>query len=101
MKNIYDTRVRQAISDKYVEASKKLSQARNECNNLDQKMIDLKKGRIDMFYGEYLKLERDLEIAKRKLSDVMVELDIWDKAREICLDIADEIEGEKNGKRRS
>ena len=42
-------------------------------------------------HKQYLKLSGDAEHLRRKIEDLGVELDTWDKAREICLNIADEI----------
>ena len=42
-------------------------------------------------HKQYLKLSGDAERLRRKIEDLGVELDTWDKAREICLNIADEM----------
>lgn len=49
--------------------------------------------KMQMSYAEYVELEKkekELEAAMNKLK---IERDVWDQAREICMNIADEMFG--------
>lgn len=42
-------------------------------------------------YSEYLRLKDEAECLRRKAENLQIEINIWDKAREICLNVADEL----------
>lgn len=85
--NKYNTRVRQAISDELVKCSKRKQEYRDEyvaiLRRLDNEADTLS-------YREYKKLEdeADFLVEMRQIEDIRY--DVWDEAREICLNIADE-----------
>lgn len=84
----YNTKVRQAISDEYVRCSKEKAEAEKEFERLT---VQLANDGGDLTHKQYLKLSGDAEYLRRKIEDLGVELDTLDKAREICLNIADEM----------
>lgn len=84
--NRYNTRVRQRMSDEYVSALKRRAELINERNAIFAAMED---GAIS--HADYLNLERQSNQLKVKLVRINTEIDIWDRAREICLDVADEM----------
>ena len=84
----YSTKVRQAISDEYVRCSKEKAETEKEFERL---AVQLANDDGVLTHKQYLKLSADAEHLRRKIEYLGVELDIWDKAREICLNIADEI----------
>lgn len=84
----YNTKVRQAISDEYVRCSKEKAEAEKEFEKL---AVQLANDDGILTHKQYLKLSGDAEYLRRKIEDLGVELDTWDKAREICLNIADEL----------
>ena len=84
----YNTKVRQAISDEWVRCSKEKAEAEKEFERL---AIQLANDDGVLTHKQYLKLSGDAEHLRRKIEDLGIELDIWDKAREICLNMADEM----------
>ena len=88
-KNRYNTKVRQAMSDKYKEASKKKVELENELCAIS---LQLTKDEIKktMTYSEYMELNRQAKVIQTEIYRLNIECDVWDKAREICMDIADE-----------
>ena len=88
--NAYDTRVRHAISDEYVRVTKEKREIINEMIEVEEKLND-PDTKMQMSYAEYVELEKkekELEAAMNKLK---IERDVWDQAREICMNIADEM----------
>ena len=43
-----------------------------------------------MAYSEYMELNRQAKVIQTEIDRLNIERDVWDKAREICMDIADE-----------
>lgn len=87
--NKYNTAVRRAISNKYVECTKKKCEIGRKMTDL-YSLLHSEEGR-NLPYGQYVKLETDLEYYEREHTRLRIELDIWSEAREICMDIADEM----------
>lgn len=90
--NRYNTRVRHAISDKLI-----------ECRNIRGNFVRrrewiinyLEENKDTITYKEYTKLERELKDIEKENERLKICEDIWDQAREVCLDIADEMCKEK------
>ena len=85
--NKYNTRVRQAISDELVKCSKR----KQEYGDKYVAILKRLENEVDtLSYREYKKLEdeKDFLVEMQQIEDIRY--DIWDKAREICLNIADE-----------
>lgn len=86
--NRYNTRVRQAMSDAYVDCSKRRNKIRHEFNQLQEKLENEKE---IIPYAEYKRLCRKLEDLEKEYERLRIEWMTWDKAREICMEIADEM----------
>lgn len=84
----YNTKVRQAISDEWVRCSKRKAEMEKKYEKI---ALQLANDNGILTHKQYLKLSGDAEYLRRKIEDLCVELDTWDKAREICLNIADEL----------
>lgn len=84
----YNTRVREAMSEEYVKSSKKKAQLLRKCENV---LEELATGKDKLSYNEYIVLKEQSEILQRQYEDEKIRLDIWDQAREICLNVADEV----------
>ena len=84
----YNTRVRQAISDNYMEYSKTKAMAEREREAVIEK---LRAERRTLSYNDYIPLQEKAERLAKEIEELNIQIDIWDKAREICLNIADEI----------
>lgn len=84
----YNTRVRQAMSDEYVKCSKTKCQLSREY----EKVLEMLKTEKDtLSYRKYKELECKAEDLKAQYETEKIRLDVWDVAREICLNIADEM----------
>lgn len=90
MKNIekYNNKVRRAISNKYVKCSVQKANAEKEFEKI---AIQLANDGGNLLHNQYLELSRNAEYLRKRIEELSIELDTWDKAREICLNIADEI----------
>lgn len=88
----YNTRIRQAISDEYVKCSKQREEYAYRYGDLTTRLIN---ERDTLLHTEYIQIceERDELVRLMRIEDI--KLDIWDQAREICLNIADEMEETK------
>lgn len=84
----YNTKVRQAISEKYVECSKSRGALMKE---LEDVSIRLTNETDKLTYKDYMELKDRGKHLQRKIEDLSIMIDTWDKAREICLDIVDEM----------
>lgn len=84
----YNTRVREAMSEEYVKSSKKKAQLQRKCESV---LEELATGKDKLSFNEYTVLKENAEILQRQYEDEKVRLDIWDQAREICLNVADEV----------
>jgi hypothetical protein len=87
---IYNTRVRQAISDEYIECSNMYSAIHKKCAEIESKLQD-RNTKKTLSYEEYIDLEKYLNSLKEEMKTIKIQIDVWNAAREICLDIADEI----------
>ena len=85
--NKYNTRVRQAISEEYVKCSKRKNDFLNEHVIVSTRLMS----EADTLpYTEYKQLEKENEYLLQMIKTEEIKLNIWDMAREICLNIADE-----------
>lgn len=88
--NRYDTLVRQAMRDKYVECRKRQSELYKEGLIIYYR---LEREKDTLSYQKYMELKAELEQVRQKEHDEIVKYDVWDQAREICMECADEMFG--------
>lgn len=88
----YNERVRQAISDKYIEYSKMYSAAQKKCADIESRLQN-RTTKQTLSYEEYIDLERCLNRWQEETNTLKAQIDIWDAAREICLDVSNELNG--------
>lgn len=88
--NRYGTMVRMAMSDKCVECTKR-------GNELFKEQLDifyrLDKEKETLPYQEYVELQREYELVERKYYNELLKRSVWNQAREICMECADEVFG--------
>ena len=84
----YNTRVRQVMSDEYVKCSKRKCQLSREYEEATKR---LKTEKDTLSYRKYKELECEVDDLKRQYETEKIRLNVWDQAREICLNIADEM----------
>lgn len=88
--NRYSTLVRQAMSDKYVECTKRKVAIHKELIETAERLANEKE---TLPYQEYVELQREYELVERKYYNELLKRSIWDQAREICMECADEMFG--------
>lgn len=86
--NKYNVRIREAISDRYVECSKR---KRDKQEQLTETLRTLAENKYTIPYQEYVDLQKYAGILQMEMENLCLELDTWDKAREICLNVIDEV----------
>lgn len=84
---LYNSRVRDLMSMEYRRVRKELNDLSAEEADLYDKMND-----VNVAHVEYLKFTDQLEEIREEIGRKKVEADTWDKAREICFQVADEME---------
>lgn len=84
----YNTGVRQAISDNYMEYSKTKAMAERERETVIERLRTEKR---TLPYSDYVSLQEKAERLAKEIEELNIQIDIWDKAREICLNIVDEM----------
>ena len=84
----YNTRVRQAMSEEYVKSGKKAAELQREYIDI---LYFLENNKDKLIYNEYISLQKKAEDLKQQYEDEQIRIDTWDKAREICFDVADEV----------
>lgn len=88
--NRYNALVRQAMSNKYVECAKRRGELYREGFIIYNR---LEKEQDTLSYRQYMELKAELEQVRQQEHDEIVKRDIWDQAREICIECADEVFG--------
>lgn len=85
--DLYNSQVRRAISEEYVRCSKECNEVHKELVKTQQRLADCE----DLLtYHDYIKLQKEETKLLTRYSTLQIELNIWDKAREVCLNVADE-----------
>lgn len=93
----YNQRVRQAISDKYVEYSKMYADTHQEMLEVEAE-LRAKNAKKNLSYEQYVDLEKYLNNLKEEIKVLRIQIDIWDAAREVCLNVSDEMNRALKGK---
>lgn len=88
----YDTRVRHAISDEYVRVVKEKNKLRAEQLEVEEKLND-PNTKVQVSYAEYEELKKKKKEFETAINKLRIEQNVWDQAREICMNIADEMFG--------
>lgn len=89
--NRYNTRIRQAVSDKYVECGKRQRAIEQETLELQRKLKNFMDGVEQLTYQEYVDVRSSIDALDRESRELDIRRAVWDEARELCLDIADEM----------
>lgn len=82
----YNTRVSQAISNEFVRCSMERIEVQAEICSIYKQIVDEKD---TLPRSIYCLLKARIAWLENRFSELNVELNTWDKAREICLNIAD------------
>lgn len=86
--NKYNIRIREAISDKYVDCSKRKQDKQKELTEI---LWKLSENKMTMPYQDqdYIDLQKYAAVLQTEVENLCVELNTWDKAREVCMDVID------------
>ena len=84
---LYNSRVRDLMSMEYRRTRKELEELYELEANYIRKMQD-----PTIPHAAYLECADDLEEVRENIVHMKIKADIWDKAREICFQVADEME---------
>lgn len=82
--NGYNTAVRRCVSDEYVRVSKELQSTKLKYSEVYEQLHDK-----SISHSDYLDKEKYLKILQNDIQRLEVELNTWDAAREICLNVVD------------
>lgn len=88
----YNTQVRRAMSDAYVTCRTELKIQENQLQAALQLLSDEKE---TIKFSDYVAIRKRINQLREEIKKKNVELEIWDKAREICLNVSDELQNKK------
>lgn len=89
--DFYNTRIRQAVSDRYVECGRRQRAIDVETRELKRKLTNFMDGIEQLTYREYVDVKSSLDNLSRESRELDIRRAVWDEARELCLNIADEM----------
>ena len=84
--DLYNSRVRNLMSQEYRRVSQKRQEYLNRKFELTKLMID-----PDCKYIDYIRYDNERKSIDEELIHLGIELNVWDQARELCFNAADEI----------
>lgn len=86
---IYNSRVMNEIRKEYRNTGKEIQNLRNKIIELEN--LFRSEESYSLTVKEYFDKSNELEECKKQLNTKEIERTVWDRAREICIDLADEV----------
>lgn len=86
MNSKYNNAITLAIREQYVRTSEERMKLRSRLTKVEE---TLENEKDTLPYKTYLTMMNEKDILYKKIHDLTVQIDTWDKAREICLDACD------------
>ena len=86
MSSKYNNGILLAIREQYVRTSEERMKLRSRLTKVEE---TLENEKDTLPYKTYLTIMNEKDILYKKIHDLTVQIDTWDKAREICLDAID------------
>ena len=86
MSSKYNNGILLAIREQYVMTSEERMKLRSRLTKVEE---TLENEKDTLPYKTYLTIMNEKDILYKKIHDLTVQIDTWDKAREICLDAID------------
>ena len=86
MSSKYDNAITLEIRKQYVRTSEERMKLRSRLTKVEEA---LETGKDTLSYNTYLTMMNEKDILYKKIHDLTVQIDTWDKAREICPDAMD------------
>lgn len=87
--DLYNTKARNAMNKEYDRTIKEKSKKEIELLEIEGKLND-ENSKTQMSYAEYTALEKRAKALEQDIQRLSIEQKIWESAREICVNIADE-----------
>lgn len=87
--DLYNAKARIAMNEKYDNTIKKRSKKEIELLEIEGKLNN-ENSKTQMSYAEYTALEKRAKALEHDIQRLSIEQKIWESAREICVNIADE-----------
>ena len=91
---LYNSRVMNEIRKEYRNTGKEIQNLRNKITELEN--IFRSEESYSLTVKEYSDKSDELKECKKQLNINEIERKVWDRAREICMDLADETAGDVN-----
>lgn len=85
--NQCNSSIRQAISNKYVECSKRKREIIAQILELRSRLSDFMNGLTTLSYTEYIDIKSSLDRLQHEDETLEIQIAVWNDAREICLNI--------------
>lgn len=87
--SLYNSRVMNEIRKEYRNTGKEIQNLRNKITELEN--LFRSEESYSLTAKEYFDKSDELEECKKQLNIKEIERTVWDRAREICMDLADEV----------
>lgn len=84
--NRYNTTVRKKISEELANANERKANLIRERESIYNQLANR-----DILHADFLRLKDRIDMIHAELKEVNIEIKTWDAAREICLDVADDV----------
>lgn len=89
--DLYNSKTRTAMNEEYDRTIKERSKKEIELLEVEEKLNN-ENSKTMMSYAEYTALEKRAKVLEQDIQRLWIEQKIWESAREICVNIADEDE---------
>lgn len=89
LKELYDDRVRKAMSEEYRKATTEINILSKKVREIDDFLKS--DGSSLLTVKKFMEMNEDLEAFKKKLEIIKIERDVWNRARDICMEMADDV----------
>lgn len=83
----YNTQIRMRISDRYCSVGEQIQKAHKSLIDIQKRLSD-----SELTHKNYLKLTKGQKQIEDNLVRLEIEREVWGLAREICLEVADEMD---------
>ena len=90
--NRYNAEIRKAISAKYVECNNRQREIDREVSELQVRLTKFMDGYENIPYQEYIDIRSSIDQLHKEKHALSIQASVWNEARELCLDIADQVD---------
>lgn len=86
----YDTEMIAAIRQEYKDASQTLSTLTKELKIAHMKLVQAESYTQEISLKQYKRLKEEVKELTMAVHDATITLNVWDKAREVCMEVIDD-----------